>query len=144
MSQSGSASTGRAQPTSGSVNVSTAECTGCTVDAILGATPILVPRLQGGNPTCFSGSELKKREGLPLKFVLMKTLWYGNVDIEKLKMFSVLHLRQLREFLEKLRVYDMDEVFVRGPAVFEQKSNNICVPWNGSLEKSLFDVLNGL
>jgi len=140
MSSSGTTVTpNKTLPLSGSVQGSTATGANASLtDAVLGTTPRTVPRSQGGFSECFSGikkeeratlkgmelEKLKKRaeEGLPSKFVLMKPVLKGDgsVDIERLKMIYPVSLR-LREFLQELRVYDMEEVFVWIPSVFRVK-----------------------
>jgi len=91
------------------------------------------------------GTELEKlkkwaEEGLALKFVLMKPVLKedGNVDIERLKTIYPVTLR-LCEFLQELRVYDMDEMFTCIPTRFEKNSIDDWVLSNGSPVKSLFD-----
>jgi len=159
MSSSGTTITpNKTSPPSGSVQGSTTTGTGSgATDAVLGTTPRTVPRSQGGFSECFSGikkeeratlkgmelEKLKKRaeEGLPSKFVLMKLVLKGDrsVDIERLKTIYPVSLC-LREFLQELRVYDMEEVFIRIPSVFRMKPGVGWVPSAGAQIKSLFDA----
>jgi len=63
----------------------------------------------------------------------------GSVDIERLKTIYPISLR-LREFLQELRVYDMEEVFVRMPSKFELDLNNFWEPLVGAQVRSLFNI----